>query len=672
MKKYLYGFIFILLMSLTTKVNAGYFLIDGEFESCNKDQYDACISLNSNEGKLLLFPQGKSMCFRKMDVVVTGLTEGITYQTPSLPDGFTFERKGNNFQIRRTDSSYDYSNCTEENALTLGDELTFTIPFAISTPDVYRIYNFSNTRVYEESGDYYSTYPAARDSEELLVLAKNGNYSEAWEVPDYYSNSDYKQFVVYNKNFDDDTSLANIRVSGGYISPQFSSGVTNYTITTENEKVTVTFTLADNNQSAEVYKYKAGEISLTSDNKINISGNSFDAESSYDTDGGYLILVKPEITVKTDGLVGSCTDYSSGSNCKSGMYMISVVRNDHRSRVNTLKELKVEGGELSFKPDIRVYTVDVPFEVDKTTFKSSLTDPKSTYVEGFGNRTVELLVGENTFEIKVKSESGDENVYTITINRGIASNTKLATLTVNNENLKIKDDAEKYYYNVRNDVTHVDVQAVPSDPDALVAINNVDVLQEGTNEVTITVTAQNGNVKVYSVIIKRDFKISDNALLRKLYIDGYNLDFDKNTFEYKLKVDNDVTSLGISYEPDFEKAAVSITGNKNLENGSIVKIKVLAENGSTQVYSIEIEKDVKGNNMILIIAIVLILLIGGGVGFFFYKKKNKRIDSTPLIDKPTPPPAELENMSVDNPFIEEKRTVVIIKASTDSDDKKNE
>ena len=72
------------------------------------------------------------------------------------------------------------------------------------------------------------------------------------------------------------------------------------------------------------------------------------------------------------------------------------------------------------------------------------------------------------------------------------------------------------------------------------------------------------------------------------------------------------------------------------------------------------------------ICIVLILLIGGGVGFFFYKKKNKRIDSTPLIDKPTPPPAELENMSVDNPFIEEKRTVVIIKASTDSDDKKNE
>ena len=91
-------------------------------------------------------------------------------------------------------------------------ERKYTIPFAISTPDVYRIYNFSNTRVYEESGDYYSTYPAARDSEELLVLAKNGNYSEAWEVPDYYSNSDYKQFVIYNKNFDDDTSLANIRV----------------------------------------------------------------------------------------------------------------------------------------------------------------------------------------------------------------------------------------------------------------------------------------------------------------------------------------------------------------------------------------------------------------------------------------------------------------------------
>ncbi len=673
MRKYLYGIIFVLLMSLTTKVNAGYFLIDGDFESCNKEQYDVCVSLNSNEGRILVFPQGKSMCFEKIEVNVTGLTEGITYQNPSLPNGFTFEKSGNTLTIRRTDTSYDYSNCTEENALVLGDELSFSIPFSISTPDVYRIYNFSNTKVYEKSGGYNS-YPGGNNNYEIVTLAKNGNYSEAWEVPDYYSNSDYKQFVVYNSNFDDDTSLSNIKVSNGTIAPFFSSSVTNYTVTTENEKVTIAFYLANNNQTAEIYKYKAGEISLTSDNKVNISGNTFDAEASYDKDG-YIIVVKPEIYVKTDGLVGSCSDYSAGSNCKSGMYMIAVTRLDRRSRVNTLKSLKVEGGEISFKPDVRVYTVDVPYEVTRSSFKSTLTDPKSSYVDGYGDRSFDLMVGENTLEIKVKSESGDENVYTITINRGIASNVKLASLTVNNEKLKIKEDTEKYYYNVRNDVTHVEVLAEPSDPDALVAINNIDELQEGTNEVTITVTAQNGNVKIYSLTIKRDYKISDNALLRKLYIDGYNLDFDKNVFEYKLKVDNDVTFLGIDYETDHEKSAVSINGNKDLENGSVVKIKVLAENGSIQVYSIEIEKDVKGknSNMIIIIVILLILLIGGGVAYFLYnKKKNKRIDSTPLIDKPTPPPTELENMSLDNPFVEEKRTVVIIKASTDDSDKKNE
>ena len=86
---------------------------------------------------------------------------------------------------------------------------------------------------------------------------------------------------------------------------------------------------------------------------------------------------------------------------------------------------------------------------------------------------------------------------------------------------------------------------------------------------------------------------SDNYL-SSLSIEGYNIDFDKEKTEYTLDVDEDVTSVNITANPNDDKANVIGTGNIKLTDGvNNVCITVIAENGNERVYHITINvKDI--------------------------------------------------------------------------------
>ena len=46
-----------------------------------------------------------------------------------------------------------------------------------------------------------------------------------------------------------------------------------------------------------------------------------------------------------------------------------------------------------------------------------MTDAKSKYVDGYGNRKIELKEGNNKIEIRVQAENGDIKIYTFNITR---------------------------------------------------------------------------------------------------------------------------------------------------------------------------------------------------------------------------------------------------------------
>ena len=306
----------------------------------------------------------------------------------------------------------------------------------------------------------------------------------------------------------------------------------------------------------------------------------------------------------------------------SNTYTLKVTRLDGRSKDNTLKNLKLSSGIIPFKSNINEYNISVKNEIDTVTIIATLNDPKAKFKEDFSKKEIDLIEGMNKVAITVIAENGTENTYTINITRELSNNNTLKELTVNDEKIKLNKNDFLYYYTVKNDVDTISVKALATDNKAIVEIDPVTSLSVGENEVGIRVTAPNGEFVNYTLIITREQLLSSNSKLLNLEIVGYKLDFKSDVEYYDLKI-NDEDELEIITETEDEKAVVNIEGNKNLVNGSIIKITVKAEDNSHTRYFITIEKS-KKSNLLLLILILLMILILTIIIIILIKRNKKR------------------------------------------------
>lgn len=179
-------------------------------------------------------------------------------------------------------------------------------------------------------------------------------------------------------------------------------------------------------------------------------------------------------------------------------------------------------------------------------------------------------------------------------------------------------------------------------------------LIEDKTTAIINVTAEDGTVKTYTVyIIKEEAPVvqtpivyyySSNNYLKELEIEGYDIDFDKLTNEYKITVKDDVTSLDIKALAEHNRARVQITGNEGFKEGeNVVTITVTAENGDTREYKLAVQKDEKqevvvdteksSNTAEKIVIIVLIVLVVLGLLYLIFKKDEEEIETLVKKDK---------------------------------------
>ena len=308
---------------------------------------------------------------------------------------------------------------------------------------------------------------------------------------------------------------------------------------------------------------------------------------------------------------------------KKNTYTVKVEKVDSRSKDNTLKDLKISSGIITFKPNDLEYNFSVKNEVDTITIIAILNDSKAKFKEDFSKKVIDLQEGINKISITVIAENNEERTYNLNITRELSGNNTLKELTVNNERIKLSKNEFLYYYTVNNEVETISVNALASDNEATVEIDNIPYLEIGENEVGIRVTAQNGDTSNYTLIITREKKLSNNNKLSNLEIVGYTFKFDTNTEYYDLKI-NDEDSLNIIYEVEDEKATVEIEGNKNLTNGSIIKINVKAEDNSIRRYFINIEKKQKNNSLLWIILLIILIIIITLITILLIKKNNKK------------------------------------------------
>ena len=185
----------------------------------------------------------------------------------------------------------------------------------------------------------------------------------------------------------------------------------------------------------------------------------------------------------------------------------------------------------------------------------------------------------------------------------------------------------EYFITVPYETENINFELMVEDKKASANIEGNNNLEVGENIITITVTAEDGNKREYKIIVTRkdeNIILSSNSKLKKLMVKGYNLEFDSDKYEYNLKIHNE-DFLDITYITQDEKSDVTIVGNNNLKDKSVITVTVVAEDGSTTSYTINIKKTVSMNIILLIIFIVIIIIAILTVYLIYQRKKLKSI-----------------------------------------------
>lgn len=192
---------------------------------------------------------------------------------------------------------------------------------------------------------------------------------------------------------------------------------------------------------------------------------------------------------------------------------------------------------------------------------------------------------------------------------------------------EFKPDIYEYSADVPSTTKLVNITPEMDDSNATMLISdNADKeLKPGeNNKITITVTAENGQQRVYTINIKREALTADATLKELTIKEDKSFKLKDNKFVYTVKVKKNVKELHLSYVLSDDKAEIEIDGNENLKDGSKVKITVIAEDGTKKVYTLNISKETttttsaainvsteKNPLIIMALSIIAFGLIGG-------------------------------------------------------------
>jgi len=491
------------------------------------------------------------------------------------------------------------------------------------------------------NGNYNITFGDSTPDGEGLFVLKLPNPSKMTELTvsasatSYNSNNEtistetinVKYYILVKNTSCDNNYDVTLNTSAGKPTKIGSFIGDNYALTTNQD--TVDITLSPKSSKTKIYKLEDnGDVS-------ELSGGKLTGVKLNIGDNGYMFKISTECSRDWENVFDKVMGaYMVNTNLDDYSYnpylaTLSINREekkedpkDTRSTVNTLKTLTISDIKFTFKSDVKAYVLSVPYKTESVTIKSTLTDSKSSYVENYGNRTVKLNEGENEVLVKVKAENGNIGTYTLKISREKNDDGTLKTLKVNDKEISIIKNTLAYTAYVDNKITKADIKAEATDKNAKVEISELKELVVGTNKVKITVTAANNKQTIYELTIVRDKEISVNSKLKSLKIEDYPFEFSGDVTEYKLHIEKNIKILDITATPEHSKATVEIEGNKKLKNGSVIKIKVTAEDKkTTTIYQITIDKQ----DSYLLWIIIGILLIGGLVGgYLFIQNKTKQ------------------------------------------------
>ena len=254
-------------------------------------------------------------------------------------------------------------------------------------------------------------------------------------------------------------------------------------------------------------------------------------------------------------------------------YYVNVTR--ELSDDTKLSDLTVNGTTIDgFDPDEVLYDYGtVGNDVTSLEVVGIPENPRATVeVEGASD----LQVGDNTITVTVTAEDGQSTgQYIITVNREGSSNNDLSSLEVEGYDLDPDFDKNETSYSITvpSDVDSVTVNADPEDDHATVTIDGNENLQPGENTISVTVKAENGEEKTYTITVtKEEEPEEDEKITSQVYTiaDGMIKNVVYKTLPLGLKdnCDNDNEKLFVYDSADENE----IAEDKQLGTGMIIKL----------------------------------------------------------------------------------------------------
>lgn len=431
-------------------------------------------------------------------------------------------------------------------------------PNFISTFYDYYTYTYDSTVT---SIDITATL---EDTKGAMIVSGTGSYSSSDPEANIVTTAEdgttktYK--IKFSRNKSSDNTLSSLTIDGYNLNETFSPTTTLYTAIVPGIVDEVNINAVLNDSHAQI-------ISGTGPKKLNFGTNT--------------------IQVKVKAENGAERDYN-------------IVITRSKKDIALLSDLQVNNVTVNnFNESKMVYDIGkVSFET--TSINVSAT-PKDSDATVTGTGSINLKTGLNSIDIIVTAQDGvTKSTYTIKVEREKSSNKFLSSLTLAEKSFDFNKTIDTYNIDVDYDISTATITAIPEYKDATATVSGPNFLSVGLNTYTVTVTAEDGTINTYTLNITR--ARSGNTYLSNITVtsDGINYFgvFNKETEQYNITVPNEVKDVLIAtVMEDSANQTVTGDGNKTLSTGlNSFSIVVLAANGDTRTYIVNITRELNGNN----------------------------------------------------------------------------
>ena len=217
-----------------------------------------------------------------------------------------------------------------------------------------------------------------------------------------------------------------------------------------------------------------------------------------------------------------------------------------------------------------------------------------------GNVATGTAIKVSYTSVTASDGNADANIgtvsYSATIAAPMSTDNNLKSLTVSNATISPAFSAgtTNYTAEVPFEVSKLNVSATANDSKAKVSVNSPNLTPNGTTKVTVTVTAENGSKKTYTISVKRaqdpNYTASSNNDLSGITVDGFLLSpvFSAENTKYIIWLPYETETVTVKGTAADSKASVTVEGGSELKAGQDNEIKVIctAENGTAKTYTV--------------------------------------------------------------------------------------